>query len=91
MLLHSNGSSGLWVGIPGINVSTLTYISYPASVISVTLGQPAFLEYMGLANAQGKFTGNLLNVEGATSGVFQAGAAVGTIATAIILDRVSRS
>lgn len=43
---------------------------------------------MGLANAQGKVTGNLLNTEGATSGVFQAGAAVGTIATAVVLDRV---
>lgn len=61
---------------------------YPASVISVTLGQPAFLEYMGLANAQGKVVGNLLNTEGATSGVFQAGAAVGTIVTAIVLDTV---
>ena len=26
-------------------------LSYPASVISVTLAQPAFLEYMGLVNA----------------------------------------
>lgn len=62
--------------------------SYPASVISVTLGQPAFLEYMGLANGQGIVTGNLLNVVGACSGVFQAGAAIGTIATAVVMDKV---
>jgi MFS family permease len=63
---------------------------YPASVISVTLGQPAFLTYMGLADAQGRVIGNLLNTEGATSGVFQAGAAVGTIFTAIVMDRFGR-
>lgn len=57
-------------------------------MISVTLGQPAFLEYMGLANAQGKVTGNLLNIEGATSGIFQAGAAINTILTAIWMDMV---
>ena len=63
---------------------------YPASVISVTLGQPAFLTYMGLADAQGRVVKNLLNTEGATSGVFQAGAAVGTILTAIVMDRFGR-
>lgn len=44
---------------------------------------------MGLSNAQGKVTGNFLNIEGATSGVFQAGAAISTILTAIVLDKVS--
>jgi hypothetical protein len=44
---------------------------------------------MGLANSKGVVTGNLLNTEGATSGVFQAGAAVGTIATAVVMDHVS--
>ena len=65
--------------------------SYPASVISVTLGQPSFLAYMGLLDpTTGTVTGNLLNVAGATSGVFQAGAAVGVIVTAIVLDRLGR-
>lgn len=64
--------------------------SYPASVISVTLGQPSFLAYMGLLNAEGKVAGNFLNIEGATSGVFQAGSAVNTILTAIVLDKVRR-
>lgn len=44
---------------------------------------------MGLTNAQGKVTGNFLNIVGATSGVFQAGAAINTILTAIVLDMVS--
>lgn len=44
---------------------------------------------MGLSNAQGKVTGNFLNIGGATSGVFQAGAAINTLLTAGVLDRVS--
>lgn len=63
---------------------------YPASVISVTLGQPAFLTYMCLAHAQGHVVKSLLNTEGATSGTFQAGAAAGTIFTAIVMDRFGR-
>lgn len=64
--------------------------SYPASVISVTLGQPTFLQYMGLLNAEGKITGNLLNTAGAISGIFQAGASLNVILTAIVLDRWGR-
>jgi len=45
---------------------------------------------MGLVNAEGKVTGNLLNVAGATSGIFQAGAAINVILTAIVLDRFGR-
>jgi hypothetical protein len=45
---------------------------------------------MGLANAEGKVTGNLLNVAGATSGIFQAGAAINVVLTAIVLDRYGR-
>lgn len=46
---------------------------------------------MGLLDpATGRVTGNLLNIAGATSGVFQAGAAVGVIVTAIVLDRLGR-
>lgn len=44
---------------------------------------------MGLLNAEGKVTGNFLNIVGATSGVFQAGAAINTILTAVVLDQVS--
>lgn len=46
---------------------------------------------MGLANARGQVTGNLLNIEGATSGIFQAGAAINTIVTAICMDKVGAS
>lgn len=44
---------------------------------------------MGLLNAEGKVTGDFLNIVGATSGVFQAGAAINTILTAVVLDKVS--
>lgn len=54
----------------------------------MTLGQPSFLEYMGLLGADGKVVGNLLNTVGAMSGVFQAGAAINTILTAVVMDKV---
>lgn len=43
---------------------------YPASIIGVTLAQPAFLEYMGLVDENG-LTSNANSLIGATSGVFQ--------------------
>jgi hypothetical protein len=43
---------------------------YPSSIIGTTLGQPAFLEYMGLVTATG-LSKNANGLIGATSGVFQ--------------------
>lgn len=43
---------------------------YPASIISTTLSQPAFLEYMKLVDTNG-LTANANQLIGATSGVFQ--------------------
>jgi len=44
---------------------------YPASIIGTTLGQPAFLLYMGLITPEGELGNNANNLIGATSGVFQ--------------------
>lgn len=44
---------------------------YPSSIIGTTLGQPAFLLYMGLIDAEGNLAPNANNLIGATSGVFQ--------------------
>lgn len=44
---------------------------YPSSIIGTTLGQPAFLLYMGLITPEGLLTHNANNLIGATSGVFQ--------------------
>lgn len=44
---------------------------YPASIIGVTLGQPAFLLYMGILTPEGKPASNATDLEGAMSGVFQ--------------------
>ncbi len=44
---------------------------YPSSIIGTTLGQPAFLLYMGLIDDKGVETPNANNLIGATSGVFQ--------------------
>jgi len=44
---------------------------YPASIIGTTLGQPAFLLYMGIIDEKGLPTTNADQLEGAMSGVFQ--------------------
>ena len=44
---------------------------YPASVIGITLGQPAFLLYMDLITPKGTLTGNANGLIGAMGGVFQ--------------------
>lgn len=44
---------------------------YPASIIATTLGQPAFLLYMGLVKEDGSMEGDANALIGATSGVFQ--------------------
>lgn len=44
---------------------------YPSSIIGTTLGQPAFLLYMGLITPEGDLTANANGLIGATSGVFQ--------------------
>lgn len=46
---------------------------YPASIIATTLGQPAFLLYMGLVKEDGSMGENANALIGATSGVFQVG------------------
>lgn len=44
---------------------------YPSSIIGTTLGQPAFLLYMGLVTPEGNVTPHATRYIGATSGVFQ--------------------
>lgn len=63
---------------------------YPSSIIGVTLAQPAFLEYMGLINAQGLIDSHSNSLIGATSGVFQAGAFFGILIGSYVMDRWGR-
>jgi hypothetical protein len=44
---------------------------YPSSIIGTTLGQPAFLLYMGLITPDGEISATANQLIGATSGVFQ--------------------
>jgi hypothetical protein len=46
---------------------------HPASVIGVTLGEPPFLVYMGLVDAEGVPTSNSAALIGTMNGVFQVG------------------
>lgn len=63
---------------------------YPSSIIATTLGQPAFLLYMGLVTPEGELTGNANALIGATSGVFQAGAIFGILGGSWVMDKWGR-
>ena len=45
--------------------------AYPSSIISTTLGQPAFLEYMKLLDSAGDISSEGNSLIGAFNGVFQ--------------------
>jgi hypothetical protein len=47
--------------------------AYPSSIISTTLGQPAFLEYFHLTNSAGAISSEGNSLIGAFNGVFQVG------------------
>ena len=60
---------------------------YSASIIGVTLAQPAFLLYMGLVDATtGALTPNANNLIGATSGVFQVRLFLSPVMALLIYD-----
>ena len=62
---------------------------YPASIIGTTLGEPSFLIYMNLIDADG-LTAKGAQLVGAMSGVFQAGAFFGVLAASWVMDRYGR-
>ncbi|CAK7237143.1 hypothetical protein SCUCBS95973_009861 [Sporothrix curviconia] len=64
--------------------------AYPSSIIGVTLTQPSFLEYMGLVDSTGTLTTKGNSLEGALSGMFQAGGIFGILATIYAMDRWGR-
>lgn len=47
--------------------------AYPAAVIATTLGQPTFLVFMELLNADGTLSSRANSLIGGMSGVFQVG------------------
>ncbi|KIW82130.1 hypothetical protein AYO21_04273 [Fonsecaea monophora] len=64
---------------------------YPASIISTTLGEPSFLVYMKLLSpTTGLPSGDADQLEGAMSGVFQAGAFFGIMIVSYIMDKWGR-
>ncbi|KAF9889302.1 hypothetical protein FE257_007411 [Aspergillus nanangensis] len=63
---------------------------YPSSIISTTLAQPSFLEYMKLVDAEGEPTPRSDGLIGATSGVFQAGAFIGILVGSWVMDKYGR-
>jgi MFS family permease len=63
---------------------------HPASVIGVTLGEPPFLLYMGLIDAEGKPTHNSVALIGTMNGIFQAGAVIGILTSSYIMDKWGR-
>ena len=70
--------------------AALIGFGYSASVIGVTLGQPAFLEYMDLVDDKGNLIGNADGLIGAMSGVYQVCNGIlrtGALLTSIYLGR----
>jgi MFS family permease len=63
---------------------------YPSSIIGTILGQPTFLSYMGLVDAEGNEVGNAASLIGGTNGAFQAGAFFGVLGGGLVLDRWGR-
>jgi MFS family permease len=64
---------------------------YPSSIIGTTLGEPSFLEYMTIIDPKtGESTPRGDQLQGAMSGVFQAGAVVGVLAVSWVMDRFGR-
>lgn len=51
---------------------SLSY-GYPASIISTTFGQPVFLQYMELMDANGNLASNASALEGTAVGLFCVG------------------
>ncbi|OAG37952.1 hypothetical protein AYO21_07802 [Fonsecaea monophora] len=63
---------------------------YAASIISTTLGQPTFLSYMHLIDAQGNPAPNQAALTGTTVGLFCTGGCIGVLAASWSLDRIGR-
>lgn len=62
----------------------MTY-GYCSSIIGTTLGQPSFLAYFALEDADRSAA-----VTGAINGLFQAGGLLGTLSTSLTSDRLGR-
>lgn len=58
---------------------------YAGSIIGTTLGQPSFLEYMGLATNP-----NATGLIGTMTGLFYAGGVFGCILNAYLADKIGR-
>ncbi|OQU99467.1 hypothetical protein CLAIMM_05097 [Cladophialophora immunda] len=70
--------------IIGVSWGSAAY-GYAGSIIATTLGQPSFLEYMGLLTAP-----NAADLIGAMNGLFYAGGFVGAMCIGKISDRYGR-
>lgn len=63
---------------------------YTAAIIATTLGQPSFLVYFRLIDADGNLSANANSIFGATGGVYFAGGTLGPLILPMITDRLGR-
>ncbi|KAK5061387.1 hypothetical protein LTR84_007929 [Exophiala bonariae] len=63
---------------------------YAASIIATTLGQPTFLMYMHLLDAEGVPAANASALSGTTVGLFCAGGCIGVLVSSWALDKFGR-
>ncbi|KAJ5951526.1 uncharacterized protein N7479_009939 [Penicillium vulpinum] len=64
--------------------------AYPSAIIGSTMGQPSFLRYMEFIEEDGTMTDISVNLQGAMTGVFQAGAFFGILLVSWVMDRYGR-
>ncbi|OQV07530.1 hypothetical protein CLAIMM_11953 [Cladophialophora immunda] len=63
---------------------------YFTGIIASTLTKPNFLLYMGLVDGDGNPTPSSTGLVGATTGVYQAGGLIGTLAAGLLMDAYGR-
>lgn len=93
MTLLSSDRHFTWRNLITCYLITLGQLAfgYPASIISTTLGSPAFLEYMQLVDPETGVASQRENaIIGTTNGLFQAGAFVNTFITCYALEKLGR-
>jgi MFS family permease len=93
MAQHSQtGTGATRQKINAFNVLILIFVGlgslsfgYSASVISITLGQPSFLEYFALDTRP-----DAADLEATMNGLYQAGGVIGTLSLPIVADKYGR-
>ncbi|KIW81686.1 hypothetical protein Z517_04712 [Fonsecaea pedrosoi CBS 271.37] len=70
--------------------SGMLCFAYPSSILASTIGQPAFLDYMGLLDGTDSISPHGNTLIGAFTGIFQAGSVFGVIMAGYVMEKWGR-